>query len=90
MSCMRCRVTGRVQGVFFRQSTRERARALGLVGHALNRSDGSVEVLACGPDAALAELREWLGEGPRMAVVSDLDCQPAEAPEPVPADFTTG
>jgi acylphosphatase len=62
-------VTGKVQGVFYRASTREQARALGVGGHAENRPDGSVEVLASGSAPALDALQRWLRQGPPMAVV---------------------
>ncbi len=87
---MRFVVSGRVQGVFFRASTRERALALGLTGHAVNRDDGCVEVLACGDDAALETLRQWLWRGPAQARVSGVECTPRPMPAPVPEDFTTG
>ena len=73
---MRCLVSGRVQGVFFRASTREEARRLGLSGYARNLSDGRVEVLACGPRAVVAELRDWLSHGPPLARVEALACEP--------------
>ena len=69
-STRRFTVTGRVQGVFFRDSTRRVAESLSLVGHAINLSDGSVEVLACGDRDALASLEEWLHEGPPLASVT--------------------
>ena len=53
-------VHGRVQGVFFRDSTRREAQRLGINGHAVNLADGTVEVLAAGPADALAELERWL------------------------------
>ncbi|MBM5811463.1 MAG: acylphosphatase [Gammaproteobacteria bacterium] len=65
----RIRISGRVQGVFFRASTAERAQALGLTGRARNCPDGSVEVLAAGAPAALAQLIEWLHHGPPLARV---------------------
>ena len=70
---IRCRVYGRVQGVFFRASTAREARRLGLSGHALNLDDGSVEVLARGPSAAVASLRAWLRTGPPMARVERVE-----------------
>jgi len=79
--CRIFRVEGRVQGVWFRQSTRQEAERLGLTGHAINCPDGSVEVLACGEPDALDRLAEWLRHGPPMAQVqsvtgtsSDADC----------------
>jgi len=72
--CRRCLVSGRVQGVFFRASTRDRAEALGLSGHARNLPDGRVEVLACGSPAALDELEAWLWDGPSQARVDSVRC----------------
>jgi len=76
--CFRCLVAGRVQGVFFRASTRERAVQLGLSGYARNLSDGRVEVLACGPAESVAQLREWLRVGPPMAEVTGIACEPLD------------
>lgn len=70
--CMHCLVSGRVQGVFFRASAQAEADRLGVTGWARNRSDGRVEVLACGERAALERFREWLGEGPSQARVDDV------------------
>ncbi len=86
---LRCRVTGRVQGVFFRASTQRQARSLGLVGHARNLADGSVEVLAVGPPAALADLRGWLRVGPSAARVDSVECSPEPLPDPLPEGFST-
>jgi acylphosphatase len=86
--CVRCRVSGRVQGVFFRASTRDQAGALGITGHAINLPDGSVEVLACGSPEAVTALRRWLEHGPPGARVTGLECEPQDVP--VPADFRTG
>lgn len=65
-------VSGRVQGVFFRQSTMEQARALGLSGWVANRPDGSVRVCAEGEVATLKRLLEWLHEGPPAAHVEQV------------------
>lgn len=72
-------VRGRVQGVFFRQSTLERARALGLDGWVRNREDGCVEGLATGAPEALASLRAWLRQGPPAARVEDVEWIEARA-----------
>ena len=77
-ACRRFRVTGRVQGVFFRASTQTAARDLGLTGYARNLADGSVEVLACGATTALDALERWLHDGPPMARVDDVSA--GEAP----------
>ena len=70
MIARRCLVSGRVQGVFYRASTRERAHALGVSGHARNLADGRVEVLACGEPAAVDALCDWLWQGPPSAQVA--------------------
>lgn len=85
---LRCRVTGRVQGVFFRASTERKARSLNVVGHARNLPDGSVEVLAVGTAGALSELRAWLGVGPPQARVTTVDCEPEPVPDPSPREFS--
>lgn len=82
-------VRGRVQGVFFRASTREQAQMLGLTGYARNLPDGRVEVLAVGAPDALDRLEGWLREGPRMARVEGLDTQAVSPPDPLPTGFRT-
>ena len=71
----RCLVAGRVQGVFYRASTRARAEALGVTGHARNLADGRVEVLACGSAEAVQALCDWLWHGPPAAHVTAVDCE---------------
>jgi acylphosphatase len=75
-------VHGRVQGVWFRDSTRREAERLGIAGYAINLPDGSVEVLACGPGEALDELASWLQSGPPMASVTRVDVRSAGVDEP--------
>jgi acylphosphatase len=81
------RVEGRVQGVWFRESTRREAVGLGITGYAQNLSDGSVRVLACGEPAALDRLAEWLHRGPPLARVSRVEL--IGSPDEFPASFTT-
>ena len=88
MTCRRYIVTGRVQGVWFRGSTRGEAQRLGITGHAVNRPDGSVEVVACGSEAALDALGEWLWSGPDMARVDSVTRE--GLPERALSGFTTG
>jgi acylphosphatase len=79
---LRWTVQGRVQGVFFRASTAERARALALEGWVRNLPDGRVEVVAAGDPAALGELTEWLWCGPRLARVDSVTVEEwAQEPE---------
>lgn len=70
--CLRCFVSGHVQGVWYRDTTRRKALELGLTGYARNLSDGRVEVLACGEESAVTALRDWLWEGSRHARVTDV------------------
>lgn len=87
MICRRCWVSGRVQGVWFRGSTQREANELGVTGYARNLPDGRVEVLACGPQAAVDALCEWLQQGPTLARVSEVQCLPVECP--LPQTFST-
>lgn len=68
-------VSGRVQGVYFRGSTVERARQLGLDGWARNLPDGRVEVVAAGEEGRLAELASWLWRGPVAARVDGVEVE---------------
>jgi len=81
-------VSGRVQGVCFRASTREQAMARGLTGYARNLPGGDVEVLACGNASAIDALEQWLRKGPPAARVDQVARSEwdGEAPE----DFRTG
>jgi acylphosphatase len=81
-------IKGRVQGVFFRESTRRVAESLGITGHAINLPNGDVEVMACGDPASLDQLAAYLHEGPTMAVVSGVSSEDVEFVEYV--TFTTG
>ena len=78
MVCVRCLVSGRVQGVFFRVSTREQAQLLGLSGHVRNLADGRVEVVASGGQAAVEALQAWLWQGPPHAQVDAVSCETGE------------
>jgi acylphosphatase len=73
-------VRGRVQGVGFRWSTRERARELGLVGWVANLDDGGVEVRAEGEATAVDEFVAWLRRGPASARVDSALVDRDETP----------
>ncbi|MCA9624567.1 MAG: acylphosphatase [Myxococcales bacterium] len=75
------RVTGRVQGVFFRASTARRARELGLSGWVRNRADGSVEAVFAGPAAIVERMIAWCHDGPPLAAVDEVVCVPADEPD---------
>ena len=62
--CRQYKVTGKVQGVFYRRGAQQKALELGLTGRVFNVGDGSVEVVACGDVENLERLEEWLWEGP--------------------------
>jgi acylphosphatase len=81
-------VSGRVQGVFYRASTREQALRLGLAGHAKNRFDGSVDVLVSGEADALDALERWLLQGPPAAKVDAVSRE--DMPEQDMHGFHTG
>lgn len=81
-------IKGRVQGVFFRASTRRVAESLGITGHAINLPDGDVEVLACGESAVLDQLGEWLQDGPAHARVDEVIARTIELE--APGGFRTG
>ena len=88
MIAKRCLVSGKVQGVFYRASTAQQARRLGLTGYAKNLPDGRVEVLACGEAAEVQELIDWLWKGPSAARVQGVEVQDADATQ-APEDFST-
>ena len=68
-------VKGRVQGVYFRASTVQQARHLGLTGWVMNRYDGSVELVAEGRSDSIEELIAWCRQGPPGARVDEVDLQ---------------
>jgi len=77
------RVTGRVQGVYYRIWTRGVAEELGLRGTVRNRMDGSVEAHVAGSAEAVRAFESRLWEGPSAAAVNGVDS--FESPEPLPA-----
>ena len=86
MSGCRVRIYGRVQGVFFRNWTMDRARALGVRGWVRNRRDGSVELVAYGEDEAVQTLVAACRTGPPAAQVERIEVEPAEGEGP-PSGF---
>jgi acylphosphatase len=66
-------VSGRVQGVFFRDSTRERARAHGVAGWISNRGDGAVEAVLEGSPEAVARVARFMETGPPRAQVEHVE-----------------
>lgn len=72
-ACKQIFVSGRVQGVFYRDSTRQTADALSLTGGVRNLSDGRVEVIVAGDETQIQELIKWLEIGPKYAIVSTIE-----------------
>ncbi len=73
--CFRFTVHGRVQGVFFRASTRDKARQFDLNGWVRNNTSGEVELIACGEAGNIDKLREWLWQGPKFSKVIEVESQ---------------
>ena len=87
-TCIRCYISGRVQGVFFRASTQSVAIKLGIKGYARNLPDRRVEVLACGEADSLRELQDWLSIGPEYAQVQSVECANVTIDQ-IPQSFST-
>ena len=68
-------VSGQVQGVFFRDSTREKAEQLGLTGWVKNLPDGRVEALFEGSPEKVREMVQWCEEGPSHAAVEEVETE---------------
>lgn len=77
MTSARVVASGRVQGVWYRQSCREIAVAAGVTGWVRNNPDGTVEALLQGDSAAVEHVIAWMREGPPQAVVTDVSVKPA-------------
>ena len=72
------KLSGLVQGVFFRQSTQQQAELLGITGWVRNLPDGRVEGQATGDEKMLKTMREWLTRGPAAATVLKLEWEEVE------------
>ena len=83
---VRARISGKVQGVSYRVWTRSEAVRLGLTGWVRNERDGSVAALIAGDDDAVAAMIDRLWQGPRGAMVSNVEVAESADGE-VPTDF---
>ena len=72
------RIRGKVQGVFFRASAKEKADSMGIVGWVKNNLNGDVEIMASGPDAAIDLFLNWCQRGPSGAVVNHVFSESGE------------
>ena len=79
--CKKCFVSGRVQGVFYRDTTRQQAVKLGLTGYAKNLADGRVKVVMCGDEDNVEKLADWLWTGSDYSSVTDVQCSNLEQSE---------
>lgn len=80
-SCL-VRVSGRVQGIGYREACVRRARALGITGWVRNRMDESVEVMLQGSPEQLADMCNWLRDGMSAALVDELEITQVRLPFP--------
>jgi acylphosphatase len=76
-------VSGQVQGVFFRDSAREKAGQLGLAGWVKNLPDGRVEAVFDGPPEKVREMVEWCQQGPSHATVEEVDAEFEDSSEDI-------
>ncbi len=67
------KISGRVQGVWFREQTKRKALELGITGFVRNEDDGSVFIEAEGGDAPLSDFLAWCRQGPPLAVVENVE-----------------
>lgn len=72
-------VSGKVQGVYYRQSAKQKAQELGVTGLAKNLPDGSVLLIATGTTEQLNQFVDWCRKGPPAARVTDVKVQQEEA-----------
>jgi len=78
----RLTIKGRVQGVYYRDSTKQKAIELGIGGWVRNLPNGDVEALIIGDESILNEMIKWAWEGPAMAIVRDVKVEDVETFEP--------
>ena len=75
------KITGKVQGVFYRAHAQKKAEALGLTGYARNLPDGSVEVVVQGDEAAIKSFVEWCRQGSPSAKVENVEVKYDKIPK---------
>lgn len=77
-SCLRCIITGRVQGVGYRANAQQQAIQLGIAGWIRNLPDGRVEALIYGEIPAIQTMQQWLSSGPLLARVNSIEVEEAD------------
>ena len=73
MSTLHLRIVGRVQGVGFREATRQQALRIGITGWVRNRLDGTVEAVIAGDEATVLSMFDWCRTGPPLARVDQIE-----------------
>ena len=71
--CINAIISGKVQGVFYREGTRQKAESLNITGWVKNNNDDTVELVACGSEENINNLIAWLWQGPPRAEVTDVN-----------------
>jgi acylphosphatase len=69
-------IQGKVQGVFYRQSAKDKAKEIGITGFVKNQPDGSVYAIATGTEEQLSLFIDWCQQGPPKAIVTNIEIQP--------------
>jgi len=80
-------ISGRVQGIFFRANTQQKAEQLGIKGWVRNTSDGKVEAVFVGDKQKVDEIIKWCHQGPSMAEVENVEIEEKESTDEY-SDFT--
>ncbi|WP_210397844.1 acylphosphatase [Motiliproteus sediminis] len=75
-------VSGRVQGVWYRQSTKEQADANGVSGWVRNLPDGRVEAVLCGDANGVRLVEAWMNQGPPLATVAEVVVEEIDPAQP--------
>ena len=81
MICLRIQVFGKVQGVFYRATSKTKADELGLTGWVKNESDGTVSLFVKGESKKVEEMVEWCKEGPTFSKVDKVEYEEVEQEE---------
>lgn len=74
--CLKVVVSGRVQGVWFRKFTQEKALAYGVSGWVRNLTDGRVQAFLCGDEKNVRQVEAWMSQGPELSTVAELISEP--------------
>jgi len=82
-SARKLTIKGRVQGVYYRDSTKQKALELGLKGWVRNLSNGDVEALIIGDESNINKMIRWAWEGPTLAIVRDVKVEIVDQKEDI-------